>query len=132
MPFYNSNRVTLKESIDNNQWGVTGSFNSTVPVPGKLALTLSANYEYNGPTQAFDNTLNRLILDIDIRKTFFKNESLCITLYGKDLLDQNTGFIRNVNNNMIRQESFSTIRRYFLLALSWDFSKMAGGSVTKN
>ncbi len=131
-PFYSTTRVTvLQQTVKSNQWGVSGNFNSTVPVPGKLALTISADYEYNGPTEAFDNKLSRLILDVNIYKTFLKNKNLRITVYAKDLLDQNTGFIRNVNNNMMRQESFSTIRRYFLLALSWDFSKMSPSATKK-
>lgn len=44
-----------------------------------------------------------------------------------DILNQNSGFNRNISGNMITQDYSTTIKRFFMLTLVWDFSKMGGG-----
>lgn len=130
-PTYSTNTSTLQKNTNNNGWGATGRFDSSIELPGKVSLSLSADYQYTGKTQTFDNALSRVIVNTELSKSFFKQESLRLTLSGKDLLNQNTGFSRFANNNMISQNSYSTIQRFFLATLSWDFNKMGGSAPKK-
>jgi hypothetical protein len=40
-----------------------------------------------------------------------------------DLLDQNNGFNRNVSSSFITQNTYSTIKRYFMFSVVWNFTK---------
>jgi hypothetical protein len=64
-----------------------------------------------------------------ISKAFLKDKNLMIELWGNDLLNQNSGFQRNAQANLITQTTYNTIKRYFMLTINYDFTKMAvGGS----
>ena len=40
-----------------------------------------------------------------------------------DILNQNIGFDRNINDNFISERTYNTMRRYFMLSFIWNFSK---------
>jgi len=123
-PNYNASSASLQKATNNNGWGASGDATLNIYLPGKLELSTTANYEFRGKTQTFDETFERLLLNASISKKFLKTENLKLSFSGQDLLNQNVGFDRTANNNMINQNSYTTIKRFFLLSLSWDFNKM--------
>lgn len=130
-PIYTTMSSSLQKNNNSQGWGAVGNLGFNMELPGKVSFSTRADYQYTGKTQTFNQEFNRLILYADLRKKFFKSQNLSINLKGNDLLNQNEGFSRKVNNNRIVQESFTTMKRYFLCTLSWDFNKMVA-SVTKN
>jgi hypothetical protein len=58
-------------------------------------------------------------------------ENLTVKAAANDLLDQNLGFYRFAQSNFLSQASYTTIRRYFMLSLTWNFKKFRN-SKTKN
>jgi hypothetical protein len=48
-----------------------------------------------------------------------------------DILDKNLGVASNVTSNMISQNVYSAIQRYFMLSVVWNFNK-AGTPAPKN
>ncbi len=58
-----------------------------------------------------------------LAKHFLKKDALLVKIIGHDLLDQNIGFDRTVNSNFISENTYSTIKRYFLLSVVWNFNK---------
>jgi hypothetical protein len=126
-PGYNTSSSTLRGvKTSNNSWGANGNFDARVTLPGSIEISTDGNYQYTGKSQTFNESLNRLIWDASISKKFMKSKDLVLSLTGKDLLNQNSGFSRSVSGNMINQNTYTTIRRYFMLSLSWDFNKMGG------
>ena len=99
-------------------------------MPGKTQITSDANYLYQQKTQSFAEDFNRLIWNTTLTKNFLKAESLKLSLTGNDLFNQNIGFSRRATSNMISQNSYTTIKRYFLVSLSYDINHM-GGTETK-
>ena len=51
-----------------------------------------------------------------------------VELWGNDLLNQNSGFSRNAQANLITQTTYNTLKRYFMLTINYEFTKMAGGA----
>jgi hypothetical protein len=73
---------------------------------------------------------HRFIWNASVSKKFLKSEGLKLSLSANDLLNKNVGFNRTADGNLITQSNYTTIKRYFMASVSWDFNKM-GGSPTK-
>ena len=129
-PSYNVINSSLQTRVNNEGWGVRADGHLSVYLPGKIEISTDGNYQYTAKTQTFDEDLERFIWNASVSKKFFKQENVVLSLSGRDLLNQNIGFSRYASGNMVTQNSYTTIQRYFMCTLSWDFSKM-GGSVPK-
>ena len=127
-PEYITSESSLQKQINNNGWGASSQFELQIYLPQKVRIQTTANFEYQQKTQSFDQDFNRMIWNTNISKSFMKEESLKFTLSANDLLNQNTGFNRRATSNMIIQNSYTTIKRYFMLSLSYDLNHMGGGS----
>ncbi len=112
-------------------WGVDASGNFSVNLPGKIEIGSDAVYAYKTKTEAFDRNLNRFNWNASISKKFLKAENLRLSLRANDLLNQNKGFNQSINGNMIVQNRFSNINRYFLGSIIWDFNKMGAATKTQ-
>jgi len=130
-PNYNTSESSLQKNLNNNGWGFNGSSSFTVFLPFKMELGSDGNYEFKGKTESFNENFSRFIWNASITKKFFKEENLRLSFSGKDLLNQNTGFNRSAYGNMISQTNYTTIKRYFMCFLTWDFNKMGGGKTQK-
>lgn len=123
-PTYTINESSLQQNVNNNGKGFNTFGYFSVYLPFKLMITGNGNYQYIAKTQSFDRDFSKLLINTTLAKAFFTNESLKITLTGNDLLNQNIGFTRYVSGNMITQSSYTTIKRYIMLSVVWDFNKM--------
>ena len=130
-PTYTVGGSSLLPGLNNNGHGLSGEGGFTVYLPAKFQISSDANYEYNSKTETFNQDFSRLLLNAAISKSFFKEENFKISIKGNDLLNQNAGFTRSVNGNLVSQSNYTTIRRYFMLTLSWDFNKVGGGTSKK-
>ncbi|MFD1769864.1 outer membrane beta-barrel protein [Sphingobacterium suaedae] len=81
-------------------------------------------YTYEAPTQAFDQKFEQFLVHPGVSKKFLKNESLVLDFVVNDVFNQNKGFSRSAVNSVFTQRRFETIRRYYMLKVSWDFAKM--------
>ncbi|WP_443945110.1 outer membrane beta-barrel protein [Pedobacter sp. AW1-32] len=129
-PTYNATKASVQESLNSNGWGWRGSFYTTVHLPGKIDLNSDGEYQFTGATQTFSENFERFVWNAGISKKFLKSDNLVVSASMNDLLNQNIGFNRSAYNGNITQTSYTTIRRYFMLSVSWDFTKM-GGAVKK-
>lgn len=125
-PQYNVSKASLQPDFNNNGWGVGGNFSFNVYLPGKFEIGSQGRYTFTAATQSFDEDFERLIVDANISKRFLKDESLVLRATVNDIFNQNVGFSRYANNNMLSENHYTTIRRFFMLSLVWDFSKMGG------
>ena len=130
-PTYNYSVSSLNPEINNNGGGFTTNHQFNFYLPGKVQIGSDGNYEYRAPTKSFDQSFSRFLVNAYVQKAFFKTESLKIKANVNDIFNQNTGFERNATGNLITQSSYTTIKRYFMLSLVYDFSKMGGSSEIK-
>ncbi|WP_316844774.1 outer membrane beta-barrel family protein [Pedobacter psychrodurus] len=128
-PTYNMSRVSVGRNSDG--WGLAGYISGNVQLPGKIEISTDGDYQYNGKTQVLTESFKRFIWNAALTKKFFKSENLKFSLSVNDILNQNVGFDRSASNTTISQSSYTTIQRYFMFSLSWDFSKMGGGVKTQ-
>jgi hypothetical protein len=74
-------------------------------------------------TPIFTTNNNVVLVNGWVGKKFLKNNALLFKAAVNDLLNQNNGFNRTVNSNFISQNTYSTIKRYFMFSVVWNFTK---------
>lgn len=131
-PTYNVADASINENSDSNGWGFNGNFWASIDLPFKLEISTDGNYQYNGKTQVIQETFERFIWNAAISKKFLKTDNLKVSIIGRDLLNQNVGFNRSAYNGNIHQSTYTTIQRYFMFSVSWDFNKMGSGETKAN
>ncbi|WP_410220248.1 outer membrane beta-barrel protein [Pedobacter sp.] len=125
-PSYNAQEASLQKHVNNKGWGSSGSFYTSVKLPGKVKLNADGDYTYQPKSASFDKSFEQFIVNARITKAFYKEEKLKLMLSVNDLLNQNKGFDRFSNSNSITQTTYNNINRYFMFSLIWDFNKMGG------
>jgi hypothetical protein len=114
--------MSLQPSANNNAAGFATNGNFNLQLPLKFGAGSSVNYTYTAKTQSF--TAEYLtIWNAYIFKTFLKDDKLKISASANDLLNENTNFTRGITGNMTTQTNTSGIRRFFMLSLTYDFTK---------
>ncbi|MCZ4223896.1 outer membrane beta-barrel family protein [Pedobacter rhodius] len=126
-PDYTTTEASVQQAFNSNGWGASGYFSGSVQLPGKFEINSDGEYTYRGKTQAFNESFSQFLLNVTFSKKFFKAQNLRASIKGNDLLNQNQGFSRSAFNGNITQTSYTTIRRYFMATVSWDFTRMGGG-----
>lgn len=121
-PKYYQNSTSLQQ-IDNNRHGFFTSLGFKTKLPYNFFIGSDLNYEYTAKNKVFNQDFSRALLKSSIGKTFLKEENLKLTISGNDLLNQNTGYSRYGNFDSFTETRNTTIRRYFMFSIIWDFSK---------
>ncbi len=104
------------------------SLQTTYYLPLQFELNSDAQYTYTAPTGALPQGFRSTIWNISLIKSFFKEKNLKLSLSVNDLLNQNNGFNRYAYNSIITEDRYTTIKRYFMFSVTYDFTKMTAGS----
>jgi hypothetical protein len=123
-PTYNVNESSLQPNINGNSAGFSASGNINLYFLKKFEISPDINYTYIAPSESFPQDFQRTILDVKIYRSFLNQDNLKLALSVNDLLNQNRGFNRTTDGNVITQETYSTIKRYFMVSIIWDFNKV--------
>jgi hypothetical protein len=114
--------------VKTNYYTQNHNLNLTVTLPAHFEISSSVEANFRQKTSAFDRDNNVVLLNGHIGKKFLKNDQAMIKLQGYDILDQNRGYNRFINSNIIREDTYQSLSRYFLLSLVWNFTKTPGGA----
>ncbi|OCX53992.1 TonB-dependent receptor [Mucilaginibacter sp. PPCGB 2223] len=121
-PNYTVSGSSLQPNVNNNGFGLGGYSYVNLYLPKSIEFNYEANYQFKGKTQSFDQDFNQLLLNVTLSKKFLKEQNLKMSLTCNDILNQNVGFNRNAYGSTITQNSYTTIKRYFLFSVTYDFS----------
>ncbi|HVW13773.1 MAG TPA: TonB-dependent receptor [Mucilaginibacter sp.] len=130
-PTYTISESSLQPLANNNGWGAQGDSHIAIFLPWKFQIGTDDNYQYSAPTQSFNTSFSKLLINAFLIKTFLKQDNLKFTLWGNDLLNQDIGFRRSANANLITQNSYTTLRRYVMFTIDYEFTKMGGAQAKK-
>ena len=120
---YTTSTSSIQENVKTNYWTFELNPNIDVFLPKKFQIHSDGNVSFRQKTNVFLGNNNVILWNAWIGKKFFKGDALLIKASVNDLLNQNIGFNRTVNSNYISQNTYSTIRRYFLFSVVWNFNK---------
>jgi len=121
-PSYTFSTMSLQPGTNNNAAGFNSSARFNLYLPLKFGVGSDIRYSYTAKTQAF-SAQYKTIWNAYINKAFTKDDKLKISLSVNDLLNQNNNFSRSVNGYNSTQTTTTSIRRFFMLSLVWDFTK---------
>ena len=123
-PSYNINKSSFYEQLNANSWSYLFQYNLGIFLPWRLEIRTDGYAQFRNKTNAFNKDFHRIIINPSIEKVFFKSKNLKTKFLVNDLLNQNVGFTRNNSNGILTQTTYTTIKRYFLFSVTWDFNKM--------
>ncbi len=121
-------KMTSNLSPDQNNSGFVFTSNGSLDYyfTKTFKIYTNINYSYEAPTEAFDQKIERFLIHPGVSKKFLKDESITVDFMINDLLNDNVGYTRSQYNSIFTQRRYDTIRRYYMLKVSWDFNKMFG------
>jgi hypothetical protein len=125
---YNTSNSSVNKSVKTNYLLHSHNLYANVTLPQRFEINSSIEANFRQKTNLFSGNNNVIIWNAYIGRKMFKNDKGMISVRVNDILDKNLGYSRYINSSILREESYQTLRRYFQLAFTWNFSKNPGGS----
>ncbi len=122
---YNTTTSSVNAAAKTNYFIQNHNFDATVYLPWKLELNNSVEIEIRQKTELFSNNNNLVLWNGYFGKKVFKDDKGIIKFVAHDILDQNRGYMRNANTNVVSETRYTSIGRFFLLSFTYNFSKTA-------
>lgn len=119
---YNTSVSSVRPDVKTNYYQHSHNLNLNVTFLKKFELNSSVNAQFRERLTAADVNNNVVLWNGFIGRKILKNDKAMIRLEAFDILDQNKGFSRYTSANIIRENTYETLRRYFMLAFVWNFS----------
>lgn len=114
--------VNTNKNYDVNYWQISGDINGTLYLHHNFEINVENEYQQRQKDPRFPTNSNKIISNIGMKKTFLKN-TMEASLMVYDFLDQNKGFDRNFGSYNYSETYYTTLKRYAMLSVSWNFSK---------
>jgi len=124
---YNISTSSINESLKTKYWTQSHNLDATVYFLKKYELNNEVNGEFRQKTDIFNTNNNVVVWNAYLGRRFLKNDKGLLKFYVYDILNQNKGYDRDINTNVISERNYETINRYFLVSFVWNFSKSAAG-----
>ncbi len=124
---YNRSRSSLREDIVTQYWVSTYSLRGEWKINEKYEVSSECDFNFRQKTADFSQNYNTIIWDANISRTFLKNDNLKLGVGCHDILNQNIGFRRNASSNYINENTYTILKRYFMVSLTWNFTKGGAG-----
>ena len=128
---YNDNKATIS-TLATSYWTIDNSLDVSLVLPKKFEIGTDFNWYIRERTVVFDRNNNVFRWNAYVAKKFLKNDQLELRASVFDILNQNVGFSRYANSNQVTESNYNTIRRYGMVTLMWNFTKMAAGAQETN
>jgi hypothetical protein len=129
---YTLSKSSINPGVVTHYWTYSFSPGGNLYLPLKFQLHADGEINLRQKTSVFDNNNNVVKLDVWLGKKFLKHDNLLIKVAVNDLLNQNIGFNRTVNSNFISQNTYSTIKRFGMISVVWNFNKQGTPAPTNN
>jgi hypothetical protein len=124
---YNYSRSSLRPDVITRYWTSESNVEASIFLPWKLEFNSTATFYLRQKTDVFTNTPNNTKWNAYLGKKFWKNNAGEIRVSVFDILDQNLGVQRNATSNFISENTYNTIRRYWLVSFIWNFTHNPAG-----
>ncbi|CAN5436092.1 TonB-dependent receptor [soil metagenome] len=120
---YTISKSSIQQNLETKYWTFSINTGTDIFLPLKFQIHSDCDFNFRQKTDVFETNNNVILWNAWVGKKFLKKDALLVKVTGHDLLNQNIGFDRTVNSNYISQNTYSTIQRFFLVSLVWNFTK---------
>lgn len=120
---YNANRNTVNTGVKTNLFSMQQRLDLSYQFRSGLSIGAENNWQYRQKMDANDKYNNVFISNVYVQQSLLKDRSLQLRLEGNDLLNNNVGVWRYNVNNTITDTNYSTIKRYFMFVVTWNFTR---------
>ena len=128
---YTTSNSSINTGVVTQYWTYEIQPNADLFLPLRFQLHADADINLRQKTTIFPNNNNVVLINAWAGKKLLAHDALLIKIAVNDLLNQNIGFNRTVNSNFISQNTYSTIKRFAMLSVVWNFAK-AGSAPAKS
>jgi hypothetical protein len=122
-PAYNLSKSSIRTDVATKYWTFGQALDGSVNLPYNFRIGTEIDWNIRQRLDPQDKNNNVFRWNAYVSKSFLKDKSLVAKLYANDILDQNVGYTRYNDPNYISENTYNTIRRYFMLSLIWNFTK---------
>ena len=123
---FNTSTSSINRSVVTEFFTQNHNLGINVTLPYKLEINSNIEARLSERTSTFDQNNNFYLWNAHIGRKLFKNDKGLIKIQAYDILDQNRGYSRTINSNIIRENTFQSLSRYFMLSFVLNFNKTPG------
>jgi hypothetical protein len=120
---YNRSEATVNKSANASYWQISSWANATVTLPKNFELTTDMNVQIREKDPRFSQSSNYTTWNLSVLRRMLKNNALEVKFGVYDILNQNKGYSRNFSSFSFTESHFNTLKRFWLLTLTWNLSK---------
>ena len=125
---YNNANYTLQKQQNTQYWNQDYSFETNLYLPKGFSIATDINYtKRSGLTQGYNT--KAIIWNAGLAKQLFKNKKGEISIQVYDILNQNIGVNRSINQNYIEDDSYNVLQRFWQLSFTFNISRFAGKNI---
>jgi hypothetical protein len=119
---YNHSVATINSSSNINYWQLTGFAEGTIYIIPSLEFIVENQYQLRQKDPQFPTNSDKVITNVSLKKNF-KKDVLQATLAVYDVFNKNNGFDRNFSSYNYTETHYTTLQRYGMLTVTWNFNK---------
>ena len=119
---WNHSRASVNAAANADYWQLTGWANGSITLPHQFELHTDADLQIRQKDPRFTRNNNYTTWNASATKRF-KKDVLELSFGIFDILNQNKGYQRNFNSYSFTESYYTTLRRFWLLTLTWNISK---------
>jgi len=120
---YNIGRSDVIGNKTNRTVSHTHTLNNNFYLPFKMELGSDCNFTFQPKNSSFNSSISIIQWNAFLQKKFLKSDMASVRFSVNDILNKNTGYTRNVSGNSINESNRFVLKRYWLLTLTWNFTK---------
>lgn len=122
-PDYNNSISDIRTDIRTKYWNFNQTLDASYRLPFKIKIGTQIQWNIRQQLNAGDVHNKVFLWNAWVSRSFLKDHSLELKIYANDMLNQNIGYSRVTSADQISESNYNTIQRYFLLSLTWNFTK---------
>lgn len=119
---YNTSVSSIRKDVKTRYWTQVYSTDTYIALPYKFDFNTDINFNIRQATSVFDQNRNVFLWNASLSKRLFK-EKCALKFSINDILNQNIGFRRDIQSNFITENTYTTLRRFWMLSFTWNFTK---------